>query len=109
MHLIVAVGLRQERDVLRQVAHLRLDMARDHDDQDRRPPVADRASEFHPVHGPGHLQVRDDHAYVVPAFQDGDGLVGVSRFQNLETSVLYGADALYHEDRFVLGDQRDWH
>jgi hypothetical protein len=86
-----AIWLWQEHAAIRQIVVADHDPTRGRHDLDRRPAVPNEPGQLQPVHRSRHLDIGEDDVDIWTLFQDGDGLVGIGRLDDLEARAFEAA------------------
>ncbi len=72
------------------------------DDVNRRPSVSYGSGQFQPVHGTGHVDVRENEVNVLTSFENGDRLISVIRNNYSITGLFEFFRDEFSNKRFIL-------
>ena len=84
-----------------------MNLARDQQNLDWGPAVADRMSQFQPVHAPGHIYVREQQEDIRMGFQQDSRFVRISGLERYESCFLDDFGGKHPQQRFILHDKHD--
>ena len=104
-HLLHAKRLAEEAAVGRPFRVRWLHLAGNQDDLDAGPAVVHGVGQFQAVHAARHLNVGEQQRNVRAGLQNRHRLVGIDRFDGVETGILHDIDGAHPQHHFVLDDE----